>query len=94
MLCGMRDELPEAAIGFFPPRLGLIAALGNGRSPKLRREGEDVVAAHYHPTFTARGAVRLVLAHRSSRGRRSIATEAPALYVEASGIVSRSSPLR
>ena len=73
MLCGMRDALPEAAIGFFTLRLGLIAALGNGRSPKLRREGADAVAAHSRRTFTARASVRFVLAHRSSRGRRSIA---------------------
>mgnify|MGYP001402596582 FL=1 len=50
----MRAALPEAALGFLPPRVRLNAVLGNGGTPKLRR-GEPVeVAAH------------CAMAHRSS----------------------------
>ena len=50
----MRAMFPEAASSSLPPRLKLIAALGNGGTPKLRRGG--------HIEFAAHGA----MAHRSS----------------------------
>jgi len=41
----MRAMFPEAASSSLPPRLKLIAALGNGGTPKLRRSENGEVAA-------------------------------------------------
>ena len=46
LLCGMCAELPEAAHGSLPPRVGFDSALGNGGTPKLRRLSYAEVAAH------------------------------------------------
>ena len=41
----MRAMFPEAASSSLPRRLGLIAAIGNGGTPKLRRGGHVGFAA-------------------------------------------------
>ena len=66
----MRGEFPEADHGSLPPRLRLIAALGNGGAPNLKRRGYVEVAAHLHFAFTARNTVSCVRGHRLIRGRR------------------------